>query len=159
MKPATAAKKLGVYLEATPAEFQEGVVSRDELNSLQADPPEWLQDLRRDGPHPRPVVAARLGVSIAGLARGGVVDALTTEQIEALKVELPGWLREERVIQAEVRKEAVRLKDKTDDDKATKDEAKPAAKRVTKKSANEEGKSAAKRPSTGRGAADRGARR
>ncbi|MEU2235024.1 DUF5997 family protein, partial [Streptomyces vietnamensis] len=31
MKPATAAKKLGVYLEATPAEFQEGVVSRSEL--------------------------------------------------------------------------------------------------------------------------------
>ena len=34
MKPATAAKKLGVYLEATPAEFQEGVVSRAELNEL-----------------------------------------------------------------------------------------------------------------------------
>ncbi|MFD7619619.1 DUF5997 family protein, partial [Streptomyces sp. NPDC059802] len=45
MKPATAAKKLGVYLEATPAEFQEGVVSRTELNALQADPPEWLQEL------------------------------------------------------------------------------------------------------------------
>src|SRR5215207_3876030 len=41
MKPATAAKKLGVYLEATPAEFQEGVVTRDELNALQTDPPEW----------------------------------------------------------------------------------------------------------------------
>src|SRR3954468_23497098 len=60
MKPATAAKKLGVYLEATPAEFQEGVVSRTELNALQADPPQWLQDLRRTGPHPRPVVAAKL---------------------------------------------------------------------------------------------------
>ena len=60
MKPATAAKKLGVYLEATPAEFQEGVVSRDELNALQADPPEWLRDLRRNGPHPRPVIAAKL---------------------------------------------------------------------------------------------------
>lgn len=52
MKPATAAKKLGVYLEATPAEFQEGVVSRSELTALQADPPEWLQELRRTGPHP-----------------------------------------------------------------------------------------------------------
>ncbi len=72
MKPATAAKKLGVYLEATPAEFREGVVSRDELNALQADPPEWLRELRRNGPHPRPVVAARLGVSISGLARGGI---------------------------------------------------------------------------------------
>ncbi|MGX1636431.1 DUF5997 family protein [Streptomyces albidoflavus] len=85
MKPATAAKKLGVYLPATPSEFQEGPVSRAELNALQADPPQWLRDLRRDGPHPRPVVAAKLGVSIAGLARGGVTEALTTGQIEALK--------------------------------------------------------------------------
>jgi hypothetical protein len=111
MKPATAAKKLGVYLEATPAEFQEGVVSRDELNALQSDPPEWLQELRRNGPHPRPVIASKLGVSIAGLARGGVTDALTTEQIETLKTELPEWLRTERTIQAEVRKEAVRIKE------------------------------------------------
>ncbi|WP_405825559.1 DUF5997 family protein [Streptomyces sp. NBC_00838] len=112
MKPATAAKKLGVYLEATPAEFQEGVVSRGELNALQSDPPEWLVELRREGPHPRPVVAAKLGVSIAGLARGGVTEALTTEQIEALKVELPAWLRRERATQAEVRKEAARIKEK-----------------------------------------------
>jgi len=110
MKPATAAKKLGVYLEATPAEFQEGVVSRAELTALQADPPEWLQELRRNGPHPRPVVAAKLGVSIAGLARGGVTEALTTEQIEALKTENPDWLRRERSTQAEVRKESVRIK-------------------------------------------------
>ncbi|MEU5341349.1 MULTISPECIES: DUF5997 family protein [unclassified Streptomyces] len=112
MKPATAAKKLGVYLEATPAEFQEGVVSRSELTALQADPPQWLQDLRSNGPHPRPVVAAKLGVSIAGLARGGVTEALTTEQIEALKSELPEWLQKERATQAEVRKETVRIKDK-----------------------------------------------
>ncbi|MFB7112383.1 DUF5997 family protein [Streptomyces sp. NPDC056291] len=110
MKPATAAKKLGVYLPATPAEFQEGVVSRAELNELQADPPEWLRDLRRDGPHPRPVVAAKLGVSISGLARGGVTEALTTEQIEALKQEQPEWLEKERATQAEVRKETARLK-------------------------------------------------
>ncbi|MFJ6835182.1 DUF5997 family protein [Streptomyces sp. NPDC091209] len=112
MKPATAAKKLGVYLEATPAEFQEGVVSRAELNALQTDPPEWLQELRRTGPHPRPVVAAKLGVSIAGLARGGVSEALTTEQIEALKTEEPSWLRRERATQAETRKETVRIKEK-----------------------------------------------
>ncbi|MEU0277474.1 DUF5997 family protein [Streptomyces sp. NPDC006195] len=112
MKPATAAKKLGVYLEATPAEFQEGVVSRTELNALQADPPEWLLELRRNGPHPRPVVAAKLGVSISGLARGGITEALTTEQIEALKGDSPGWLRQERATQAEVRKEAVRIKEK-----------------------------------------------
>ncbi|WP_307129852.1 DUF5997 family protein [Streptomyces aurantiacus] len=112
MKPATAAKKLGVYLEATPAEFQEGVVSRSELTALQADPPEWLQELRRNGPHPRPVVAAKLGISISGLARGGVTDALTTEEIEALKTDSPEWLRKERATQAEVRKEAARIKDK-----------------------------------------------
>ncbi|MFI6581422.1 DUF5997 family protein [Embleya sp. NPDC050493] len=112
MKPATAAKKLGVYLQATPAEFQEGVVSRDELNALQADPPEWLRELRRNGPHPRPVVASRLGVSIAGLARGGITDALTTEQIDALKEDGPEWLRQERATQAEVRKETIRIKEK-----------------------------------------------
>ncbi|MGB8946820.1 DUF5997 family protein [Streptomyces sp. NBC_01283] len=112
MKPATAAKKLGVYLEATPAEFQEGVVSRTELNALQTEPPEWLQELRRNGPHPRPVVASKLGVSIAGLARGGVTEALTTEQIEALKTDNPEWLQKERATQAEVRKETVRIKEK-----------------------------------------------
>ncbi|WP_093803121.1 DUF5997 family protein [Streptomyces sp. Wb2n-11] len=112
MKPATAAKKLGVYLEATPAEFQEGVVSRTELNALQTDPPEWLLELRRNGPHPRPVVAAKLGVSISGLARGGVTEALTTEQIDALKKDRPEWLERERATQAEVRKEAVRIKEK-----------------------------------------------
>ena len=110
MKPATAAKKLGVYLEATPEEFRAGAVSRDELNALQADPPEWLRDLRRNGPHPRPVVAAKLGVSIGGLARGGVTEALTTEQIEALKAENPDWLQRERDTQADVRREAARLK-------------------------------------------------
>lgn len=113
MKPATAAKKLGVYLEATPAEFQQGVVSRDEFNALQADPPQWLRDLRRDGPHPRPVVAARLGISIGGLTRGGITEALTTEQINALKAEHPQWLQAERATQAEVRKEAERVKEKS----------------------------------------------
>ncbi|SFB43733.1 hypothetical protein SAMN05216266_111126 [Amycolatopsis marina] len=112
MKPATAAKKLGVYLEATPAEFQEGVVSRDELNALQADPPEWLRELRREGPHPRQVAAAKLGISIGGLARGGITEALTTEQIDALKADNPDWLRRERETQAEVRKEAARVKEK-----------------------------------------------
>lgn len=110
MKPATAAKKLGVYLEATPAEFQEGVVSRTELTALQAEPPQWLQDLRNNGPHPRPVVAAKLGISISGLARGGVTEALTTDQIEALKQEMPEWLAKERATQADVRKEGVRIK-------------------------------------------------
>jgi hypothetical protein len=112
MKPATAAKKLGVYLEATPAEFRDGVVSRDELNALQADPPAWLRELRRNGPHPRPVIAAKLGISIGGLARAGITEALTTEQIDELKAAAPDWLDRERAIQAEVRKEAARLKEK-----------------------------------------------
>jgi hypothetical protein len=113
MKPATAAKKLGVYLEATPPEFQEGVVSRDELNALQADPPQWLRELRRTGPHPRPVVAAKLGVSIGGLTRGGITEALTTEQIDELKASGADWLQRERALQAEVRKEAARAKEKS----------------------------------------------
>lgn len=141
MKPATAAKKLGVYLQATPAEFQEGVVSRDEFNALQTDPPEWLRELRRNGPHPRPVVAAKLGVSIAGLARGGVTEALTTDEIEALKDEAPEWLEQERATQATVRREAARLKDKQDEK-----QAKPDAPAAPKKSA----KTPARRPA-GRG--------
>ncbi|TCC63132.1 hypothetical protein E0H73_11715 [Kribbella pittospori] len=114
MKPATAAKKLGVYLQATPAEFQEGAVSRDELNALQTDPPEWLRELRRTGPHPRPVVAAKLGVSISGLARAGITEALTTDEIEAIKSENPDWLEHERATQADVRRQAAELKNKTD---------------------------------------------
>ncbi|MEX3105729.1 hypothetical protein DF268_26030 [Streptomyces sp. V2] len=125
MKPATAAKKLGVYLPATPAEFQEGVVSRAELTELQENPPQWLQDLRLNGPHPRPVVAARLGVSIAGLARGGVTDPLTTAEIEALREELPDWLEKERATQAEVRKEAARIK-KRDAERAAKTDREPS---------------------------------
>ncbi|MFI6850587.1 DUF5997 family protein [Kitasatospora sp. NBC_00085] len=135
MKPATAAKKLGIYLDAAPADFQEGVVSREELNALQAEPPQWLQDLRRNGPHPRPVVAAKLGISVSGLARGGVTEALTTEQIDALKESNPTWLERERTVQAEVRKEAVRIKEKQEKDqqkeqqKQAAPQAKPAKKR------------------------------
>jgi hypothetical protein len=110
MKPATAAKKLDVYLPATPAEFQENAITRDELAALQADPPQWLKDLRKNGPHPKNLVAAKLGVSIAGLARGGVVDPLTTEQIEALLAEKPDWLVAERESYQSVLAEERRLK-------------------------------------------------
>ncbi|MDR8410828.1 DUF5997 family protein [Nonomuraea sp. 3-1Str] len=110
MKPETAAKKLGVLLSATPAEFQAGVVSRDELNELQSKPPAWLADLRRNGPHPKQVVAAKLGVSISGLTRGGITGPLTTAEIDELKAENPAWLERERSVQAEARKEALRLK-------------------------------------------------
>ncbi|AOW92461.1 hypothetical protein BFN03_06370 [Rhodococcus sp. WMMA185] len=111
MKPATAAKKLGVYLQATPTEFQAGVVSRDDLNEWQANPPEWLTTLRREGPHPKNVVAAKLGVSISGLARGGVTEALTTAQIDALLADQPDWLVAERAGLVEVRKEEKRIRE------------------------------------------------
>lgn len=110
MKPATAAKKLGVLLDATPADFRDGVVSRDELDALQADPPQWLRTLRAEGPHPRPVVADRLGVSISGLARAGITDPLTTEQIAAIKAEEPEWLARERATRAETQRAEARLR-------------------------------------------------
>ncbi|BBZ05224.1 hypothetical protein MCHIJ_46610 [Mycolicibacterium chitae] len=110
MKPATAAKKLDVYLPATPAEFQENPITRGALAALQADPPQWLQDLRRNGPHPKNLVAAKLGISIAGLTRGGVEKALTTEQIDALLEEQPDWLVAERESYQEVLREQRRLK-------------------------------------------------
>lgn len=96
MKPATAAKKLDVYLPATPAEFQENPITRGELAALLEDPPQWLKDLRKNGPHPKNLVAAKLGVSIAGLTRGGVTEALTTGEINALLEEQPDWLVAER---------------------------------------------------------------
>jgi len=118
MKPVTAAKKLGVYLPATPEDFQSGEISRSEFLELQANPPEWLAELRRVGPHPRPVVAQKLGVSTSGLARAGVEDALTTADIKALLEQKPAWLVEERARQAAVRDDAQRVKF----DKAAKEE-------------------------------------
>ena len=112
MKPATAAKKLGVYLEATPAEFQAGVVSRDELNALQADPPQWLRDLRSNGPHPKQIIAQKFGISSSGLVRSGITEALTTEQINAIKEENPDWLVREREVLKEFKLEEARLAEK-----------------------------------------------
>ncbi|GAA1366397.1 DUF5997 family protein [Arthrobacter rhombi] len=111
MKPATAAKKLGVYLPATPAAFQEGPITRSALDELMNEPPEWLVELRQNGPHPRPVVAQKLNVSISGLSRGGVEEALTTEQIEALLADRPEWLQNERASMAAVRAEETRVRE------------------------------------------------
>ena len=110
MKPATAAKKLGVYVPATPAEFQENAITRDELAALLADPPQWLKELRKNGPHPKNLVAAKLGVSIAGLIRGGITEALTSERIDALLAENPDWLTSERAKHQDVLAEQRRLK-------------------------------------------------
>ena len=111
MKPATAAKKLGIYLPAAPQEFQDGPISRAQFDELQANPPEWLVELRRNGPHPRPVVAQKLNISISGLTRSGITDALTTAQITELLAAPPAWLVEERASFAAVREEAKRVKE------------------------------------------------
>jgi len=110
MKPETAAKKLEVLLAATPESFRDHDITRDELSALQAEPPEWLVTLRREGPHPRSVVAARFGVSNSGLARAGITEPLTTAQIGAILDEAPEWLEVERERQKVVRAEAARLK-------------------------------------------------
>lgn len=109
MKPETAAKKLGILLDAAPEEFRAGTITRDEVDALQAEPPAWLVGLRREGPHPRQVVAAKLGVSNSGLARGGVTEPLTTAEIKALLEAPPAWLVQERATQAAVRAEKVRI--------------------------------------------------
>lgn len=111
MKPATAAKKLGIYLPATPAEFQEGSVTRAQYNELVANPPAWLEELRANGPHPRPVVAHKLNVSISGLARAEITEALTTQEIDALLADRPEWLQQERASLAAVRAEEKRVRD------------------------------------------------
>ncbi len=108
LKPQTAATKLGVYLPATPPEFQDTPISRADLAALEADPPAWLVELRRNGPHPRQTVAARLRVSTSGLARNGVTEALTTAQIEAIIADPPEWLGRERASLAEVKRQEAR---------------------------------------------------
>lgn len=110
MKPETAAKKLEVLLAATPAEFRDHDIARDELAGLQAEPPEWLVTLRREGPHPRSVVAQRLGVSNSGLARAGVTEPLTTAEIGAILEAAPEWLDIERERRRAVHAEAARVK-------------------------------------------------
>ena len=112
MKPETAAKKLGVFLPATPEAFRTGPVSRAELNELLALPPQWLIDLRANGPHPRHEVARKLGVSVSGLARAGVDQPLTTTEIKALLENKPEWLLRERETQAAVHAENARIKAK-----------------------------------------------
>jgi hypothetical protein len=128
MKPATAALKLDVYLPATPREFQDAPVSREEFDELQRNPPQWLVELRRDGPHPRHVVAARLRVSNSGLARAGITEALTTAQIAALVADPPEWLLQERQTHAEARREQQRLRER----KAAADQAPAPARPVAR---------------------------
>jgi len=112
MKPATAAQKLGILLDAAPEDFQTALVSRTQLAALMENPPEWLVELRANGPHPKQVVAAKLGVSISGLARSGATEPLTTVEISALLQQPPAWLVLERSTQAGVRAEQIVVKDR-----------------------------------------------
>src|SRR5579875_3290494 len=89
MKPETAAKKLGVLLEATPEDFRSAPITRSRLNGLLETPPEWLVSLRRDGPHPRPVTAA---------------------QVQDLLRDKREWLLRERETHADVMAENARVK-------------------------------------------------
>ncbi|RYV50197.1 DUF5997 family protein [Pengzhenrongella frigida] len=110
MKPVTAAKKLGIHLAAAPESFRDApAVTRSELAGLMTTPPAWLKELHENGPHPREVVASRLGVSIAGLVRGGITEPLLTSEIVELSQKPPAWLVRERAIQADVRAEDERV--------------------------------------------------
>lgn len=110
LKPITAASKLGIYLPATPEEFQHAALTRDELEELRTNPPAWLVELRRTGPFPRDVVAQKLGISRSGLVRGDVGDALDSDQIGSLLADPPDWLVRERETYAAVIEEKERLK-------------------------------------------------
>lgn len=91
-----AARKLGIFLPAAPAEFRDNQHSREELAALQADPPEWLRTLRAEGPHPRDEVSRRLGITNSALQRAGVSDSMTTAEIAALLADPPQWLLDEQ---------------------------------------------------------------
>ena len=79
---------------------------------MQENPPEWLADLRRNGPHPRPVIAQKLNISIGGLNRSNITEALTTADITALLQAPPAWLVEERAVHAKARAEATLAKER-----------------------------------------------
>ena len=81
MKPQTAAKKLGIYLPATPEEFQANAVTHAELKEL----------------------SEKLGITIAALKRNDMDQPLTTAEIKALLEDQPEWLRAARTALAEGR--------------------------------------------------------
>jgi hypothetical protein len=110
LKPLTAAQKLGIHLPATPEEFQRSALTREDVEELRRNPPEWLVELRRTGPFPRDVVAQKLGISRAGLARAGVPDAMDADEIGVLLAAPPPWLLKERRTHAAVLAEQQRLK-------------------------------------------------
>lgn len=104
MKPQTAAKKLGIHLPACPPEFRNGGISHAQLRSLQHEPPQWLQQLRLEGPHPRAEVARKLGISVNAV-KTHLDKALTTAEIKELLQDQPEWLSKARTQLAESRRE------------------------------------------------------
>lgn len=110
MKPSTAAQKLGILLTAAPQDFQETPITRAELDALRADPPEWLVDLRRNGPFSREVSAQKLGVSISALRRNDMLEPLNHDQIGELLANPPEWLVHEREVHKKVMAENARVK-------------------------------------------------
>ena len=105
MRPQTAAKKLGIYLPAAPQEFQDGAITHAELRDLHTNPPEWLVELRRTGPYPRPVVAQKLGISVTALKKNDMDKPLNAAEIKELLENQPDWLRAARTAHAESRAE------------------------------------------------------
>lgn len=110
MKPSTAAQKLGILLSAAPQDFQENPITRVELDALREEPPAWLVELRKNGPFPRDVIAAKLGVSNSGLARGGLTEPLDADQVGELLADPPAWLEHERSVHRKVIADNERLK-------------------------------------------------
>ena len=103
MRAQTAAKKLNIYRPAAPEEFQNSAVSHEELRELQHNPPQWLQTLRREGPHPRQEVAHKLGISVTALKKNDMDKPLTTAEISELLEKQPEWLQQARATLAQAR--------------------------------------------------------
>ncbi|GAA1394981.1 DUF5997 family protein [Luteococcus peritonei] len=114
LKPSTAAQKLGILLSAAPEDFQSGSFTREEVDELRENPPAWLVELRKNGPFPRDVIAAKLGISNSGLARGGITEPLDTDQVGELLASPPEWLEHERSVHRKVVAENERLKAEKD---------------------------------------------
>ncbi|WP_306362438.1 DUF5997 family protein [Nocardia sp. CC227C] len=119
MKPLTAANKLGVYLPATPEEFRGTPISRAQLDELRENPPQWLTELRANGPFPRDITARKLGITNSGLSRAAVSDALTAAEIADLLADPPEWLVRERENAESVRAEAERVKTQREERRAS----------------------------------------
>ena len=106
MRPQTAAKKLGIYLPAAPQEFQDGAITHAELRDLHTNPPEWLAELRRTGPYPRPIVAQKLGISVTALKKNDMDKPLNAAEVKELLENQPDWLRAARTAHADSRSES-----------------------------------------------------